>query len=74
MAALRFTTGRGRARGSSAVGRGFLEFRNRVYKTPPMANREPKFPEIFSAEPSQEVKFNVILNERFRMLAETILL
>ena len=30
-----------------------------------------KFPEVFGTEPGQEIKINVILDERFCMLAKT---
>ncbi len=43
-------------------------------KTPPMANRESKFLEVFGTEPGQEMKINVILDKRFCMLAKTYLL
>ena len=39
-----------------------------------MANRESKFLELFGTEPGQEIKINVILDERFCMLAKTNLL
>ena len=66
--------GRRRARDFSALGRCFLEFCHRIEKTSPMADQETKFLEVFGTEPGQEIKINVILDERFYMLAKTNLL
>ena len=39
-----------------------------------MANRESKLLEVFDAEPGQEIKINVMFDERFCMIAKSNLL